>query len=41
MNASAHEGDDVAYHLTVMLHVRPVGVQGAVSIEGDEAQVTS
>ena len=39
MDAAAHEGDDVADHLAVVLHVRTVRVQGPIRIEGDEAQV--
>ena len=39
MHIAAHEADDVADHLIVCLHVSAIGIQGAISIKGDQLQL--
>ena len=39
MHIAAHEADDVADHLVVCLHVGAIGIQGAISIKGDQLQL--
>ena len=38
MHIAAHEVDDVANHLAVMLHVSAISVECAISIKGDQLE---